>query len=118
MHADILFSVLSEFVNLNPGDTDQVSEERFFQPEIYKSGLKFTSSMEGRPRVKALLKGAVIFAGFDYAVHKKAVVKRVGVIDAGNYAGHIFPAGTTELAVLHAQQAKQLCFLQHQKNAQ
>lgn len=37
-------------------DTDQVGEERFYLPEIYRSGLKFTSSMGGRPRVQALLK--------------------------------------------------------------
>lgn len=37
-------------------DTDQVGEERFYLPEIYRSGLKFTSAIGGRPRVQALLK--------------------------------------------------------------
>lgn len=37
-------------------DTDQTGDERFYLPEIYRSGLKFTSSIGGRPRVQALLK--------------------------------------------------------------
>lgn len=38
-------------------DTDRSSElERFYLPEIYRSGLKFSQSAGGRPRVQALLK--------------------------------------------------------------
>ncbi len=37
-------------------DTDQISEDRYFLPEIYRWGLKFTSMGGGRPRVQALLK--------------------------------------------------------------
>ncbi|WP_199063638.1 hypothetical protein, partial [Serratia sp. ASV30] len=37
-------------------DTDQPIEDRFYLPEIYRSGLQFTSSASGRPRVQALLK--------------------------------------------------------------
>lgn len=38
-------------------DTDHLDEaERFYLPEIYRSGLKFRSGLSGRPRVQALLK--------------------------------------------------------------
>lgn len=37
-------------------DTDQSSDERYYLPEIYRSGLLFSSSVGGRPRVQALLK--------------------------------------------------------------
>ncbi|MGT3353173.1 KGGVGR-motif variant AAA ATPase [Yersinia enterocolitica] len=37
-------------------DTDQSSDDRYFLPEIYRYGLKFTSASGGRPRVQALLK--------------------------------------------------------------
>ncbi|PEI03859.1 ATPase [Pantoea agglomerans] len=37
-------------------DTDQPNEERFYLPEIYRTGLQFSSSVGGRPRVQALLK--------------------------------------------------------------
>lgn len=38
-------------------DTDRNSElERFYLPEIYRSGLRFSQSAGGRPRVQALLK--------------------------------------------------------------
>ncbi|TPV25744.1 ParA family protein, partial [Pantoea anthophila] len=37
-------------------DTDQPNEERFYLPEIYRTGLQFSSAVGGRPRVQALLK--------------------------------------------------------------
>ncbi|MEM7964664.1 hypothetical protein Q4Q70_17175, partial [Morganella morganii] len=37
-------------------DTDQTNEERFYLPEIYRTGLQFSSAVGGRPRVQALLK--------------------------------------------------------------
>ncbi|MEG6001115.1 ParA family protein [Enterobacter hormaechei] len=37
-------------------DKDQISEDRYFLPEIYRWGLDFTSAGGGRPRVQALLK--------------------------------------------------------------
>ncbi|HEP1044562.1 TPA: ParA family protein [Serratia marcescens] len=37
-------------------DTDQPNDERFYLPEIYRTGLQFSSAVGGRPRVQALLK--------------------------------------------------------------
>lgn len=37
-------------------DSDQTIEDRYFLPEIYRWGLKFSSASGGRPRVQALLK--------------------------------------------------------------